>query len=188
MVKTPTPEVIREYINKFHAEHGKSEKRLNLLFYNKEENTNEDDVFSKICAIDDIYHTHLDPEHMSDITDVIVDSDIDEELPKGDKRLVDGLADAIASKTKKRQLSFASKYCSFHHPDIYPIYDSKAKKLVATYLKDKGHEINAKDFEQKYSLFIEKLDLFIEEYGLQEFSYKEIDIFLWMYQTELDKK
>jgi hypothetical protein len=83
-------------------------------------------------------------------------------------------------------ISFASKYCSWHHPDAYPIYDS----FVDKYLWQLQEQLRLQDnppfterFRHKqlkdYGKFCTIIDDLRKYYKLGRFSYRQIDKFLW---------
>lgn len=70
---------------------------------------------------------------------------------------------------------FASKYCHFHHPKIFPIYDKFARVALSDLLgKKKG------EYDSKYALFKKDLDDLMTDLSWKT-SYKEMDKYLWLY-------
>jgi hypothetical protein len=112
----------------------------------------------------------------------IASLNIDSRLEKGDLDLVDDIAliDYGNGKTRK-EFSFASKYCSHHKPMDYPIYDSFVDKLLV-YFRDKDNFFNFENDDLKnYIKFKEVLIGFQKFYGLEKYSIKEIDKYLWQF-------
>lgn len=93
--------------------------------------------------------------------------------------------DDIAAETKKncksarREYSFATKYCSFHRPDVYPIFDSRNEEILNIY----KNEININPFnlQESYEDYVKIINKYREIFGLECFSYKEIDMFNWLF-------
>ena len=76
--------------------------------------------------------------------------------------------------------SFASKFCSHHEPDKYPIYDYYVEKMLL-YFKGKEKFSKFKKEELKdYKYFYKILKEFTTFYSLTTFTMKEIDRYLWM--------
>jgi hypothetical protein len=72
-----------------------------------------------------------------------------------------------------------------HKPEKYPIYDSYIAWLLKKYKKE-FHFSNFNDETLRdYSEFIRVLNDFKTYFGLNEFSYKQLDQFLWMYAKEI---
>lgn len=70
---------------------------------------------------------------------------------------------------------FASKYCHFHYPKIFPIYDQFSRYALSDLLGKKKGEYNG-----NYSLFKSDLDDLIADLSWKTL-YKEIDLYLWLY-------
>jgi len=72
-------------------------------------------------------------------------------------------------------LVFASKYCHFHHPSRFPIYDKFAGIGLSQLF---GKKLNY--YEKNYSKFKIDLDTIISSLSWES-SYKEMDKLLWLY-------
>ena len=84
----------------------------------------------------------------------------------------------------RRNYSFASKYCSWHAPNTYPIYDSFVDQLLWAYQKQENFATFKREELLQYVRYREILDKFREHYALRQFSYKDLDKFLWLYSRE----
>ena len=109
---------------------------LSTLFQNFYQNNNLQNVLVKVSCLNDFYSTNIRDTYS--VAKVIYKLNIDTRLQNADLSLVDD----IAAETKKncksgrREYSFATKYCSFHRPEVYPIFDSKNEKILRYYRKD----------------------------------------------------
>ena len=109
---------------------------------------------------------------------------VDERLKssKRDTSIVDEMVAEVKRITGRSAYSFATKYCSHHKPELYPIYDSYVDILLRYYRdhNTKGFCFADKDL-QHYASFCKVEQRFAECYGLNlpEFTAKEIDKFLW---------
>lgn len=75
--------------------------------------------------------------------------------------------------------SFATKYCSHHFPNDYPIYDSFVEKMLM-YFRDKDKFAKFKKNDLKnYEKYPDVLREFKKFYNLENFTLKEIDRYLW---------
>jgi hypothetical protein len=117
----------------------------------------------------------------------ILKLDIDARLAQSVPELVNEIAVTPVKEGKTiRYYSFATKYCSWHVPDGYPIFDSIVAKLIGEYQRlDKFTE----DFWQNelardYVRFKRTIEAFREKYGLAEFGFRNLDKFLWLYGKE----
>ena len=122
---------------------------------------------------------------------------IDERLSKGDPALVHEIAKVNLSNDKTRNnYSFATKYCAYHQPHLYPIYDSIVAQVFMRlfekgllpkykYSRPTSEEQNIftkKDFSEKlkdYSFFCYIYEYFKKEYDLVELTNRQIDSYLW---------
>ena len=117
---------------------------------------------------------------------------IDNRLEQGDLSLVK----AIASKDgdpilPKKFYSFATKYCSYHQPDKYSIYD-RYVGLVLTELQKRDGYSDFKRIEDltDYNRYMKALDDFRTYYGFpeNEYSKKKLDKYLWLLGKEYVNK
>ena len=113
---------------------------------------------------------------------------IDAELAQHSPAIVDKIARAKFRNKRRNVFSFASKYCSWHDRDNYPIYDRFVDALLRAYRrKDKFMRFKNADL-RRYESFKNIVSGFREHYGLQRFSFKELDKFLWLYGRKLYPK
>ena len=154
----------------------------------------EDGDFSDVVTrINAKYHTHT-PRSVVDtlnsnwndilfkITEVKSEKD---NVKSRNKRntIIDIIADGNGNPNR---YSFATKFCSFIEPDLFPIFDSFSSTMLYAYLKEAGYNID-KDNLGLYFYYLEAYDVFKEEFNLQEETYKKIDEFLWLYGTAISR-
>lgn len=71
-------------------------------------------------------------------------------------------------------------------PQIYPIYDSIVEQMILEYYKsDQFTQFYRYELREDYVRYTEIIDLFRKFYGLDQFTFKEIDKFLWSYGREI---
>jgi len=152
-------------------------KKLFTITY--PENSDIDDVLIKVCALNDFYSTNIFSPFT--VAKHIVALDIDRRLADNDLKLVNDMAIVITGENKTRNFySFASKYCSHHKPEIYPIYDSFAEKILIHFNEmEQFHHFNKKDLKN-YPDYKAVILMFQQHYGLTQYSLKEIDKYLWI--------
>jgi hypothetical protein len=86
-------------------------------------NNHAEDIRTKVSAINDseiIKHTQQE-----NVITHILNLKIDDQLKKGDLSLVESIATFQANNQPFHLLHFASVYCNFHKPDIFPIYSDQ---------------------------------------------------------------
>ena len=180
-VPQPTPAQIRKYIKRWDTleDYVLQEASLNRLFQVLcPKNTNIEDVLLKVSALNDFYSTNIFKTYP--VAKRILKLDIDRRIKSGDLTLVNQIAKVTISGSRKNFFSFASKYCNHHNPEAFPIYDSYVKKMLMHFKRvDKYEPFKAEDLK-KYKRFVEVINRFREFYCLQEFSMRQIDIYLWL--------
>ena len=190
----PTPRFVKSIVVRFDndAEISFADKVLTRLFEALPHNRNIEEVFPKVLVLDNLYRTNLYRTNIHAIHAVarrICELDIDPELEEKSLSLVNDIAHVEISGQKKCLRSFASKYCSWHRPDVYPIYDSIVSKLIWAYQKS----CSFADFKRyelidwpDYPRYAEIIGQFRDHFGLNDFSFKELDEFLWLYGKNRD--
>lgn len=178
----PTAPVIRKYLKKWKTleKYRLQEDSLNLLFQKLcPENKRIDHVLLKVSALNDFYSTNIYATYP--VAKHILSKKIDRWLKAGDCSLVNEIAEVSVKKgIKKNFYSFASKYCSHHQPNIYPIYDSYVERMLMHFKRSDGFDHFTKADLKNYKRFVEVIENFKIAYGLKRFSLREIDIFLWI--------
>ena len=181
----PSPQEVAEYEQKWNtlADYVNQENALNKLFFNLcPENKDMSDILIKCSSLNDFYSTNIFKVH--NVAKHFLNQKIDERLAVGDLNLVMDLANIEINGKRFFFYSFATKYCSHHRPDIYPIYDSYVNKLLKYFRNRDGFmafkESNLKEYCSYYNI----IQSFKSFYGLQEFSVKQIDKYLWQLGKE----
>ena len=182
----PTCEEVERYIRKWDEleDYVNQEKALDKLFMQIcKENQCIEDILIKCSALNDFYSTNIFKVHH--VAQHYLKHNIDQRLETGDLTLVEDLTTIPINGKVHRFYSFATKYCSHHRPDIYPIYDSYVHKLLM-YFREKGYvkfktENDLKDY-QKYTDIIKSLKK--KDKQLDKFTVKEIDKYLWQLGKE----
>jgi hypothetical protein len=185
-IKTPTPNVIREYIDCFDRTPSDSdtEKAIRRLVDVFPGNTQFDAVLLKVAAINQLYSTYVYDIHP--MAKHILELNIDSRLEQADLLLVTDVATLQTDKKKRVCYSFASKYCSWHNQTNYPIYDSFVDRLLQLYCRRDNFRLPFTTSDMWcYPTFHSIIQTFQRHYGLTDFSFKEIDKFLWKYGKEL---
>lgn len=192
---------------------------LNYLFRIKyPENTDVEQVYAKVHALNVLYGAGVftvDEEPMA--KHIVSVKDLDSRLRGGCEDVVKEIAcfsrepKRVIRKDKKTYVKsrtyyvFATKFCSFHQPKLFPIVDSTVRKLLCDFLNGKKGDHACTDRSKpsitltklscidQYSLYKEAVCMFMkwyeslganEEYRLRCF--KKADMFLWTYNKYWD--
>jgi len=143
-------------------------------------------VLLKVSALNDFYSTNIYDTYS--VAKHILSQDVDARLEANDHALVNAIARLTINGKAKNFYSFASKYCSHHRPNTYPIFDYYVDRMILHYRDaDSFHAFSKLDLRD-YPRFISVMQEFRLFYGLEEFSLKNLDVFLWMAGRQYFKK
>ena len=181
-------EEIDEYLEKWESDdNGRYVRQDEILkkyfqvLYPK--NNNLEEILLKIYLLNDYYTAFYKNEKIKRNTFSVANyvlsiEDIDEMLDNGDIKCVDDITE------KTNLYVFATKYCSFHRPDMYPIFDSKVEKVFKRYRGINGFDFNDVDL-RKYRSYVTVYNDFKEKFELNGYDYKQIDQYLWLLGRKL---
>jgi len=183
----PTEELVRAACAKFDKENRITEEALNLLFGQYPSNNRESHVLLKVVAVNSLYWCNIYAVHA--LASHIHGSDIDSALAIGSPDAVDKIERFPVSEEKDRGcFVFATKYCSWHKPESYPIWDGNVERYFECLYKKTSFEEFNFGGHWKYRRFFEAMTFFRKHYGLGKFSFKDIDKFLWSEGEEPNKR
>lgn len=187
----PSKELVENACRKFDKENEVVEKALMELFALYPSNRIESHVLLKVVTLNRLYSTGiLAVHHMAAHIRQMAD-EIDSGLEKGSPEIVAKIAQISVGEKSFYFYSFASKYCSWHKQDLYPIYDSRVDKYLWSLKKQRVFD--AEPFVKRsdlwdYSKFIKIMAAFKNRFGLNSYSFKAIDKFLWLHGETLIAK
>lgn len=178
---TPSESELKKYLELWDKldDYVAHEDALSMIFREDStfrRNTDLRHIIIKCSALNDFYATNI--YRIAPVARKIYEiPDFDERLAKGD----DTLVEEIALVDGRRNYSFATKYCSHHQPLLYPIFDRYVCDVLAELRR---RNPGAFRFKQKkalttYPTFRGAIDDFRRSYGLYNYSYKDIDRYLW---------
>jgi hypothetical protein len=187
----PTPENVRAACKEFDVWKDNPDPALSVLFTQFPKNTNFEPIFLKVVALNSTYSTQI--RAVSDRTPTVYDVArhivtlrIDDSLHDGSVEIVERIA-SVTTEGNRHQYnySFATKYCSWHQRKLFPIYDSRVDKyLWQLRNRQTGETDGFRQFKRvelwHYPTFKQIVSEFMTHFGLEEFSFKEIDKFLFI--------
>ena len=180
----PSAELAQEYIDKFDSnkELVMVEEVLSELFGKYPNNKELRDILIKVSTLNSLYSTQI--YATIEMAKHIQELKIDVRLQQGSPEIVNKIADITIKERTRHNYSFASKYCHWHQPDFYPVYDSYVDQLLWAY----HNQLGFMDFQQaqlrQYPRYKEIIEEFRKNYGLSQFNFRELDKFLWGYGKE----
>ena len=182
----------KELKDKYQNKYQKQEEVIEKIF---ELSSSFKEVLLKVTVLNDFYSTNIfDTYNVAcHIWNLNNTENLSYLFNKGDLDIVNKIADTpILSDPPKRinLYSFATKYCSFHQPEKYPIYDkyvdtalyffeSKLPFYKAKENNNKYKKTFTRESLKSYEQFKYVIDIFRENYELEKYKYKEIDQYLW---------
>ena len=191
----PNVDIVR-YLDKWKTleEYVVHENALHDLFSRRgEDYLSQNDLMIKCSVLNDFYGTNIYEvyhlvKHYSKISNLAQRL---EEPPTEQNDLVKELRYVPVprpanSKRKKDTIdyySFASKFCSHHNPELFPIYDYYVDRVLREFRNHKVMNFRNDDL-LNYSKFVKNIKEFQKIYGLEKYSVKEIDMYLWQLGKE----
>lgn len=183
-IPRPTSQIIKQHLRLWDtSESGKKyplqEKALNFLF-TEACPLNEDmtHIILKVSTLNDFYSTNIYDTY-SVAERILSIKDLNRRLDEGDQKLVNEIAKVSIKGKTINFYSFASKYCSHHRPALFPIYDYYVERMLLHYNKCNAFMEFRKPDLKIYKNFLSAIQSFQKAYKLENFSLRDIDIFLW---------
>jgi hypothetical protein len=174
----PTLEFVRTKISDFNRENEDLERGLKQLIQAFPMNDDLGHVLVKVAALNTLYRTQIFGVYQ--VAEVIKEAAIDSLLQSGDSRVVEKIWKVTYAGKPRWNYSFATKYCSLHKPEMYPIFDSRVDFCLRSY-KSKDQFAKFKQANLwNYAEFREIVTAFRDYYGLGSLSFKDVDKFLYL--------
>ena len=184
-IPTPSVQEVERYLNQWDERENYvlQENALNKLFFDTyPQNTSIDEILVKASTLNDFYSTNI--FSIFPVAKHIHSLQIDQRLRSGDDTLVGDIAHLEIGGKPRVLYSFATKYCSHHNPNDFPIYDIYVERVLC-YFRDKDHfsEFKAGDLKD-YPKFRAILLEFRRFYHLDMYNLKDIDRYVWQLGKE----
>jgi len=161
--------------------YGPAERALTRVFQLFPANTAIEDVLTKAVLLNSLYSTNV--YAVTDMAKHILGLGIDPPLAAGTFEIVDKIATLEAS--KRRHYSFATKYCAWHRPDVFPIYDNLVDRLLWRYQRHYHFAKFRQEHLRDYARYVAVVRAFKKHFDLEQVTFNQLDKFLWYYAKEL---
>ncbi len=178
----PNESVVLDYIHKFNQKYYDVERTLTKLFSEYPENTILEDVYVKVIVLNALYYTSI--WDSLTVAKHIVSLKIDATIRKGNIEAVDKIAQVKFSGKIWNLYSFSTKYCSWHNPKAYAIYDGYVDSTLWRYKNQYIFDRFFRKDLKNYSRFIQIIDKFRSYFNLISFDRKDTDKYLWLVGQE----
>lgn len=140
-------------------------------------NTDIRDILIKCSTLNDFYSTNI--FKIFNVAQHYISNNIDSRLDAKDLQLVNDLAKIKIDGKERVFYSFATKYCSHHRPEVYPIYDNYVDRVLKFYREEDHFEEYQDEDLKDYPKFCRVIHSFRTFYKLEKFDIKDIDKYLW---------
>jgi len=185
----PSIEEVKKYLEQWETldNYRLQEIALDKLFFKlAPHNTDISDILLKAATLNDFYSTNIFSVYP--VAQHILSLDIDNRLSSGDVSLVDEMQTVTINGKTKKLYSFATKYCSHHQSEAYPIYDNYVDQVLCYFRDTEGFCEFAKNDLKIYGSFVNVLNRFQKFFGLNGYTLKELDRYLWQFGKTHFKK
>jgi len=180
--------ILKKYLDIFDSQerYFVSDIRNLELFAETPLNTNLDEVRIKVSAINDM--DVIDSTVSDDLVNHIVALNIDDRLKKGDLTVVEEIANLKARNKNYHFLHFASAYCNYHRPDVFPIYSEQYLEFYKVYVVEQKLGLDP-DKLTSYLVFSQALNHLVDQLGLKgRMDYLHFRKFAWLYAETVVKE
>lgn len=177
MLPRPTVELVEAECKAFDLENWLAEEALGQLRAQFPLNTDIRHVLLKVLVLNKLYGTMIRDIEVETVAKHIVGLGIDPLLAQGSLQAVTLITDCP---NVRQYLSFASKFCSWHNPTAYPIYDGNVRECLSSYQKqDSFAQFRNKEDLYYYQKLFDAVLAFRSHYGLNSLTFKQLDKFMY---------
>ena len=177
-----TIDLINTEAKKFDRENQLAEQAITQLVRNFPNNTDPSHVLLKVVVINELYGAGLPRKYIESITRHITGLGIDEALAAGKSAVTDDIINC--HELKEKYFSFASKFCSWHNPAAYPIYDRNVDECL-WYYNGRYHFTTYNRGNYSYVEFVGIVSALRNFFRLNEVTFKQLDKALWRLGDQL---
>ncbi len=183
-LRSLTPADVQKRVDEFEQSQADSDadRVVGAIFIQWPANTNLCEILAKVVILNQFYNTNI--RNPLAVAKHILDLKIDHQLEEGEPTLVDAVARVKFSDKTRLLFSFATKYCAWHQPDKFQIFDRYVARVLWTYRQALG-EFRREDL-RTYTKFAEVVTNFCKSFKLESCSRKNLDKFLWIEGKSLE--
>ena len=173
----PTMEFVQGRIREFNRDNENLERGLTQLIEAFPKNSDLGQVLVKVAAINSLYNTHI--FGVFQVAQLIQRCEIDPLLESGSPEAVKAIERVDYGDRSISIYSFATKYCSWHQRERYPLYDTTVDLCLRAYRDQyKFYEFDYYSLRE-YEKLVKVVEAFRERFQLGSLSYKETDKFFY---------
>jgi hypothetical protein len=179
-MQQPTAKYVRDRLRESEGKdvYFRADPAVAAVFKACEGNRDDACVLAKVAVLNALYSTRI--MNIYPVVNRILELDADDRLRDGDETLVGDIARVKLGTRVRTLLSFASKYCAWHEPEMFQIFDSRVEAMLWTYRQRFGFAKFKRPELRDYPTFARLISEFRAFFGLADFTRKQIDKFLWI--------
>jgi hypothetical protein len=172
----PTVELVNNECAEFDRENQLTEDALRQLRERFPQNSETAHVLLKVLVLNKLYNARVRDIDVEPLARHVASLQLDSVLEKGAPTAVALITNC---EKLKKYFSFATKFCSWHNPVAYPMYDGNVDECLWSYQRqDRFAKFHRQDLGS-YEKLIAVVAGFRAFYGLESFSFRQLDKFLW---------
>ena len=177
--------IVEPYFKKFKNIEGYfiGERKTFGYFHSNPKNTDLREVLLKTTAVGDPDCTMREANH--DMASNIVSLNIDHRLSTLDTQLVNEIAELGTADRNKYFYTFATRYCNYHSPKAYPIYDKLSSEILLLFFQKVKDQDLADNTLLDYGQYKQAMEEFSKSFQVKGLDYWELDKFLWLYGNDV---
>ena len=158
------------------------EEALKHLWREFPQNIDPAKVLLKVIVLNQLYSTQIPNIHVRGLARHIAGLNIDPLLATGAH---DAVRQIASCPDVHFNYSFATKFCHWHNPEAFPIYDRNVDEALWAYKRQDEFAVFHRQDMWDYELFCGVITAFRNRYDLGSISLKELDQFLWLLGSKL---
>lgn len=140
------------------------------------QNSETAQVLLKVLVLNKLYNARVRDIDVEPLARHIASLRLDPALQKGAPNAVTLITNC---EKLKKYFSFATKFCSWHNPVAYPMYDGNVDECLWSYQRqDRFAKFHRQDLGS-YEKLVTVITGYRLFYGLESFSFRQLDKFLW---------
>jgi hypothetical protein len=181
----PNTQAVQRACQEFDDDNAIAERALDELFGAYPANTVEWQVLLKVVTLNRLYSTNILDVHGMTKRICEIGDELDRSLQAASADIVDRIARLGLNRI---EYSFASKFCSRHKPEQYPIWDSRARRYLLWVRRRSSLAFMGKnpDLWDHYSEYVEMINSLRSHYHLA-CSVRDLDKFLYQHGKAPEK-
>lgn len=185
MMPEPSLQRVQEECGRFARENEVAEKTVALVFSQFPCNTVLPEIHAKVVVLNEIYHARVRSIDLELLSRYILKCQLD---PLLDQCSTEAVECIMSCPTTVHYYSFPTKYCAWHRPSTYPMWDGNVEEALWRYQKQFRFYEFKREQLGSYPKLKEVVIAFRKRFGLESLDFKRIDEFLWQVGSKIKEQ